>query len=235
MRFSTFICVLWASVAGAAGPSAGDAATAEALFAKGRRLVQSGRYDEACHVFDASYRLAATLGTLLNRGDCYEHTGRLADAWRAFDEAASWAAREQNNRRREAAFSRALALAGRVSWLEVKAEAGVKVSVDGDLLGAQGAGRRLPVDPGTHVVSAVAAVGGTWTREVEVPTRPRVMTVDVPSGAREPAPPAVDPEDSGSALEPLRVPLKHQQKQLSGARAQVMWVPGVHELTPGGF
>jgi tetratricopeptide (TPR) repeat protein len=183
-----YFLALAASVAAAAdarpplAPRAGEG-QAEELFDKGRRLLLSGRYEQACPVFDASFRLTATVGTLLNRADCYEHTGRLADAWRLFDQAASWAAREQAGKRREVAFTRALSLAARLPWIEVKAEVGAKVSLDGALLGREGEGRRTPINPGSHTLLVEGPGGGSWTRVIEVPSTPGVIGVAPPLGA----------------------------------------------------
>jgi hypothetical protein len=191
------------------------AGSAEELFDHGRRLALSGRYEQACSLFDASYRLTATLGTLLNRADCYEHTGRLAAAWRLFDEAAAWAAREQSARRREAAFSRALSLAARLPWIEVKAEARVKVSVDGGLLGREGEGRRIPVDPGSHTLLARRPGAEPWSHVIDVPTAPGVISLTVPQPEREPRPerelePSVEPADAPMLVVPPRAPLRHR-------------------------
>jgi hypothetical protein len=202
------ICVAWAAEA--------KGASAEELFDEGRRLSVAGRYEEACPVFDASFRLTATLGTLLNRADCYEHTGRLADAWRLFDQAAAWAAREQSNRRREAAFSRALALAARLPWIEVKAEAGVKVSVDGAPLGHEGEGRRIPVDPGSHTVAARRAGAESWTRIIDVPSKPGVIAVAVPKVEPEPN---ADSADTPTLVVPPRAPLRHRDASATGGRS----------------
>ena len=71
----------------------GDKATAEALFAEGRRLMSSGDYKTACPKFAASQKLDPGLGTSLNLADCYEKLGKTASAWAEFRDAAAAAHR----------------------------------------------------------------------------------------------------------------------------------------------
>ncbi len=59
------------------------------LFEQGRVLAAQGKYAEACARFDESYALDAAAGTEINVGDCQEHLGHLAEAWRRFDDAAT--------------------------------------------------------------------------------------------------------------------------------------------------
>src|SRR4051812_28534695 len=68
--------------------SAGDSISAEALFAAGREAAQRGDYRQACDKFAESQRLDPAPGTLINLGDCNEHLGLLASAWRYYREAA---------------------------------------------------------------------------------------------------------------------------------------------------
>lgn len=74
-----------------------DQAAARALFEDGRRLLQNGKYEEACRRLEAASKLYASPGILLNLGDCYEKLGRSASAWTEFGEAAAVAARAQRS------------------------------------------------------------------------------------------------------------------------------------------
>ena len=74
-----------------AGRAAADTAKHQAaqLFQAGRDLARAGKYAEACDTFAQSFLLDPAPGTVLNLGDCHEHLGHLAEAWRRFDHAAA--------------------------------------------------------------------------------------------------------------------------------------------------
>jgi uncharacterized protein HemY len=89
IAFLSLVIVGWSQVALAQG----DKATAEALFAEGRRLMSSGNYATACQKFAASQKLDPALGTSLNLADCYDKSGRTASAWAESRDAAAAAHR----------------------------------------------------------------------------------------------------------------------------------------------
>ncbi|HEX5098696.1 MAG TPA: hypothetical protein VFV94_04320, partial [Polyangiaceae bacterium] len=79
--------VAWAQPSNApAGTSspASNVAQAESLFHQAVQRMDQGDYASACPLLEQSQALDPSSGTLLNLGDCYEHTGRLASAWRTF-------------------------------------------------------------------------------------------------------------------------------------------------------
>ncbi|HEV7556290.1 MAG TPA: hypothetical protein VGO00_12570 [Kofleriaceae bacterium] len=61
---------------------------AAALFEEGRALAAAGKQAEACAKFEQSFAIERAIGTEMNVADCHQHAGKLADAWRMFDEAA---------------------------------------------------------------------------------------------------------------------------------------------------
>lgn len=77
---------------------ADDSAAADVLFEDGKALMKANNATEACPKFEASYKLDAKLGTLLNLADCFETVGRTGSAWHRFDEAVVWAEREHDDR-----------------------------------------------------------------------------------------------------------------------------------------
>lgn len=192
--------VLVAGHAAGAPPDAeGDRATrraaAEALFDEGKWLMDEGRYSEACPKFAESQRLDAGVGTLLNLADCLEKVGRTASAWAEF-RAAAYAAREKGQVERETvARERAAALEPRLARLVITAPWAEKVQdleirKDGQPLGRALWGTAVPVDPGKHVVEAMAEGKRPYRVEVEVPEGEATrVTTAIPELADVPKPP----------------------------------------------
>ncbi len=71
------------------------AAAAEA-FRKGRDAVRHGDYAAAYKLFENSFDLDPTPGTMLNIADCEEHLGLLAEATNHFKVAAASSGRTTN-------------------------------------------------------------------------------------------------------------------------------------------
>lgn len=96
-----------------------EGSDADALFAKGRAMLSSGRIAEACVLFERSYGLEPALGTLLNVADCAERQGQFGHAYRAFLESARWALRTGERKREEVARDRLQRIKERVALLSV--------------------------------------------------------------------------------------------------------------------
>src|SRR5690349_10992929 len=90
------------------------------LFEEGRALAKDGKYEEACTKFARSLELDRAPGTLLNYGDCHEHLGHLAQAWRLFDEAMRLSEKENNTDRAKYARERAEAIVPKTGTVVVK-------------------------------------------------------------------------------------------------------------------
>jgi hypothetical protein len=161
-----------------------DSAAARALFAEGRSLMESERYDEACPKFEESLRLDHGMGTQFNLAHCWDKVGRTASAWALFLDVAA-AARAGNQPQREAAArERAKALEPKLARLRIEvtdAAPETKVERDGQDVGKAAWGTGVPVDPGKHVVRVTAPGKKAWSDEIDVPAAPRTVTVSVPA------------------------------------------------------
>jgi tetratricopeptide (TPR) repeat protein len=156
----------------AAGTPA-DIATAQALFDEGRKLMNEGRYIEACPKLDESQRIDPGWGTLINLADCHEHIGRTASAWSEFLQVAAGSRQAGQSERAQAAKARAAALEPRLSKLtiavsELNLPAGFEIKRDQSLVGPAQWGTAVAVDPGEHVVEASAPGKRPWRRIITV-------------------------------------------------------------------
>jgi hypothetical protein len=159
-------------------------AVAEALFEEGRGLVERGIFDQACPKFAESERLEPGIGTLLWLADCYENEGRSASAWATFKEAASLAS-ERRDPRGQVARSRAESLEPKLSHLTISvppeaAVDGLEVVRDGTVVGPAAWSVSMPVDPGTHSITARAPGRRAWTASIIVHSDASRVEIPVP-------------------------------------------------------
>jgi hypothetical protein len=191
------------------------AASAEALFAEGRRLMSEGQVGAACTKFAASNKLDPSSGTLLNLASCYEKVGRIASAWAAFQEAASLAQSANRVEHVRIAQKRAATLEPllpRVTVRVAQAVEGLEIRRDDVLVTQAEYGLPVPVDPGPHTYVAKAPHHQTWTGQlnidppvdasVESPA-PINVTMEIPLLTRLPetaeAPPPPSQKDASTA------------------------------------
>jgi hypothetical protein len=210
-RSAHFLVAATVLAAPAAYGQAGDKATAEALFADGRKLMSQGNYREACPKFEASLKLDPGVGAMLNLADCYEKNGQTASAWAEFREASAAARAAGSKDREDLARQRAAALDPKLSRLTiVVGKQSAQVTRDGTAVDAAAFGTAMPVDPGKHVIEASAIGKKKWSATVDVAASGAKVTVEVPAladeaqvGARPPLVPGatkeVDQPSSGSS------------------------------------
>jgi len=172
---------------GAQGKSGGNRAAAEALFNQGRDLMSAGKFSDACPKFEASQQLDPGLGTMLNLAECYEKTGRTASAWAEYREAIPLARAAGSTARQDLATERAQALQERLSTLTIRAMAGddanahLEVRRDGVALQEAELGAPIPVDPGEHVIEAVAPGKQPWSSKIQVGGDAAKVSVEIPA------------------------------------------------------
>lgn len=183
---------------------------AAALFRKGRTLVAQGDWAAGCEKFRESLARHASASTVLNLAQCAEHEGKTASAWALYQ--------------RAQVVNRETRLEGRRRVLDEIASAGIArleptlprliviVSNSPEGVDVQESGRSLPLeeavplDPGTHEISAsapgfepfarsVALVAGKTTRlEIELtplPAEPKAAAPLAPH-RKGPTPAATD-------------------------------------------
>jgi serine/threonine-protein kinase len=200
--------------------SSDNKAAAQVLFERGRELVERNRFAEACPQFAESQRLDPGIGTLLWLADCYENVGQMASAWMAFSQAATEAA-ERHDARETVARDRAGKLEASLAHLtvfvspEAAAARDLQIHCDGVVLSSGNWGRPIPLDPGSHTITANAANGRLWWKTLELATGSSSTSITVPGLAErttpEPAAPvpgvlAPSPVVTGPASEPASTP-----------------------------
>jgi hypothetical protein len=179
------IAALWLCPVPAAAQNASDTkAAANALFDEGKRLIATGDIDHACAKFEASMQLVDQLGVRLNLADCHERQGRTATAWAEFSEAASQAGK-RGDPRAAYARQRAEALEPRLTKLMISVPAANRrpalvVRRDNVVVPSEAFGTPLPVDPGSHTISASATGDQTWSTRIDSKLPGEVITVEVP-------------------------------------------------------
>lgn len=187
------------------GPT--DHAVAESLFDEGRKLLDEGKLEQACAKLEASERMDAAVGTLLNLGECNERRGRIASAWSNYREAASLAMARGDSKRAEFARKRSEAVQPRRSTLAVvvpSPEPALRVKRDGVPVDAQAWGLALPVDPGPHVIEAEAPGKKPWSSTIVIAEgAPQAASVTIPPLATDSTRPATAvPLSRGAAPTP---------------------------------
>lgn len=165
-----------------AAPRAG--ALAQVLFDEGVTLMGEGHFEEACPKLAESQRLDPAGGTVLNLASCLEGLGQLASAYATYSDAMSVAIRDGRKEREAVARERLAALQPRMSRLELRVahrSEQAEIVLDGTLIGATAWDTPLPIDPGTHTLSASAPGRVTWSRTFEVPANGARIALEVPA------------------------------------------------------
>lgn len=168
-----------------AQPTAADKAAADGLFTEAKTLLDAGNFAQACPKFEESQRLDPSTGTALNLGDCYEHLGRTASAYVAFGDAATLARRAGDTARADEADRRADVLQPKLMRLAISVSEpnrlpGLVVLRDGVALPQNQFGTPIPVDPGDHVIEALAPQHMPWKTTVKLGTPGTTEQITVP-------------------------------------------------------
>lgn len=194
-----------------------DKSQSSALFKEGRKLLDEGKFDEACPKLAESHKLDPGGGVVLALALCREGQGKLASAVVAYREALFFAKRDKRADRQKVAEQKLAELEPKLSHLTVRVEPaaqqqGVVVRVDGNVLPVASYGLAVAVDGGSHTVEATATGFSTKSftldvgkasdqREVTVPAlAPSATPTPTPAPSPAPSPPPSDATPRASVL-----------------------------------
>ncbi len=194
-------------------PGSASIAAAEQLFNDARSLFDSGDFASACPRFEASYKLDAALGTLLNIATCYEKQGRMASAWGRYREVIAVATKVGDPARVKIARERADALEPTLPKLTIRARssiAGMVVTRDDVPVDPAVLGVGIYVDAGSHTITATALGRKPFSTKVEIKdTDAKTVVLDEL---------AIDPEYKGPA--PVATTIRVEQELLDPGRTR---------------
>jgi len=207
-RFAVGLAVIlgFAATNAFAQPSPEDKAVAESLFRDGRRMMDEGKFKEACRKLEESQRLDPADGTLLNLAVCHEKEGRVATAWGEFMTALTSARREGRSDRESLAREHIQAIEPTLPrlFIEVPQTArvpGLKVLRNGTPLQQGAWDTAIPIDPGEVEIEAQAPDYKPWKTKLTIALA-KTDRVTVPKLL--PAPPA--PKASATGFVGLQTP-----------------------------
>lgn len=147
--------------------------SAQGLFDTAMKAMADRAYDRACPALEEVVRLLpGKVGAMMELSRCYEESGKITSAWSEYRAVAEAAPARDD--RAATARAKAAQLAPRVPRLTVtvapedQALAGFALKRDGRDMVVAAWNSPLPVDPGSHTVSATAPGRVPWTSTVTV-------------------------------------------------------------------
>jgi hypothetical protein len=218
---SALVCAALLALAAPARAGEAERTQAEQLFQKAVALVSAGKQVEACPLLEESDKLDPQPGVEYELAKCYEVTQRTASAWTRYLEVAGKldargeGAKAEKIRKRVAAEVEPKLI--RLSILvpdAVAAIPGLAITRDGMPVGRVAWGTPVPVDPGPHVVRAVAEGRDSWEETRRLDTPGALVVVQVPALTATLAAPAPPPL---TALPPAVPPPRGWPAQRTGA------------------
>ncbi len=164
-----------------------DRMTAEVLADEAAKLMSRGDYAAGCNKYEDSERLDPSPERLVTLANCRERQGKTASAWLALGEASEMAERRGYSRVAEEARRNKKRLDPHLGRLNIVVAddaagiAGLEISRDGSVVARAAWGLGIPVDPGSHVISATAPGRQRWSAEVGLAPGPSTVSVRVPA------------------------------------------------------
>jgi hypothetical protein len=182
-----------------------NAAIAEQLFLDGQKLMDAGRFADACPKFADSQRLDPAIGTLMHLAACHEKVGKVATAWSEFTDVVAQAQKAGQHDREKYARDHAAALDGKLQKVIIELShppEGATIHLDEAVLPLGVLGTEIPLDPGDHVLEITAPRTKPW-RQSKLNLGPsavvtRVQVTLEPDVTSAPEPPPASPETKGT-------------------------------------
>ena len=206
----------------------GGSAEAEELFKQGRTALEAKDYPTACTRLHASLELERAVGTLISLAECEEAQTQLAGARQHWQEAADLAD-ATHDRLNRGAFARArfAAVDPRVPRLVVHLAAGAPPDTtfhrDDVALPSHAFDVPLPVDPGAHTITVVAAGHDPRAYRLDLAEAAR-RDLDVEPGAETViAPPTPSASERASPASPPSAPSAAAPRADAGSRRTVTY------------
>ena len=160
-----------------------DTGTAEALYREAVKLMEQGKFDDACPKLVESQRQDVAVGTLVALSRCYEGAGKTASAWSSYQDLAFAFKKEGNIEGEKAAKKKVDDLEKRLDKLQIKAEGdspGLVIRRDGQEISKAVLGTPVPADPGKHIIEATAPGFQVWQTTVILGKESDTQTVMIP-------------------------------------------------------
>jgi hypothetical protein len=194
--FAIAFALLSMSSSAFAQTSSEKAASAQALFDEGLRLMNAGQPASACPKFAASQKLDPGMGTKFRLAECYEKVGKTASAWALFIEIGDEARGAKRPDREKIARKRADDLAPKLARMIVLVApdsaslVALEVRRDGIVLEKAAWDAPMPVDPGEHFLTATAPGKTAWESKPIVAQASKTVEVIIPHLVDAPNPPS---------------------------------------------
>jgi hypothetical protein len=182
VRLGVILTILTMAPCVAFAQGASSQAEAQALFDAGRKLMDQGRFGEACPKLEASQKLDPGAGTLMNLASCYEKNGQTASAWVTYTDAATASSSSGHADWAAKANAKAAGLQphlAKVTLTMPSPPEGVTIKRDGKPVAYASLGTELPMDPGDHTLEVSAPGKTTWTSQFRVRAE-SPMSVTIP-------------------------------------------------------
>lgn len=210
---------------------AADATVAQTLVDGGKQLLEKDQVEEAFAKFIEANRLAQSPAALLGMAECFERTGKTASAWGALKKAEERARALGDAAVAEEVSRRVRELEPKLTKLKVVLKGGGEapsVRLDGVNIETW-LGTAVPVDPGKHLLVALAPDKVTFSTAVELPVNGGTREVALPPLA--PRPP--EPEEPATKQGHVRRP-RHPTSLSDDKVAMAFLVSGLAAGTVGG-